>query len=106
MISLLLCKMSLLLPRLKSPFSFQLDEKELALNQQKKETRKVVRRLRSQISQGEDKEQTAQQRKRSHERRDEDDDDEDGQGGHGGAGFKGVGSRIAEMEARTKRLRH
>ena len=68
-----------------------MDEKELELNKQKKETNKVVRRLRSQISAGEAgimpsaSAATNDQRKRSYE----------------DAGFRGVGSRIAEMEAMT-----
>ncbi len=69
--------------------SLQLDEKELELNQQRKETKKVVRRLRSHVA--------TEHRKRSAGETHEANED-------GGQQFKGVGSRIAEMEARCNNV--
>ncbi len=83
-------------------FLAQLDEKEIELNQQKKETKKIVRQLRKQKSSGEanSNRDPPVPRKRSYELRGGNDgNDDDG-------GFKGVGSRIAEMEARcSKKLK-
>lgn len=63
----------------------ELDEKELELRQQAKESHKAVRKLRSQLSQEQDK---------GHKRSFEEAEEPQQQ-------FRGVGSRIAEMEART-----
>ncbi len=85
----------------------QLDERELELNQQKKETKKIERALRRQKSSGDTNNgggNAPMTRKRSWEVRNlENVEDEENRA----AAFKGVGSRIAEMEARcSKKLRH
>ena len=57
---------------------FQLDEKEILLNKQKKESSQKERKLRTQLS------QEKERRKRSYEEEE----------------FRGVNSRVAEMEAK------
>jgi len=93
----------------------ELDEKELALNQQKKEAKRAVRRLRSQISAAENREPQhpsaapGGSKKRSMEaRRLEGEEDDEDAGEQRQEAFRGVGSRIAEMEARCagKKIRH